>query len=460
MYVRKEVNNFFSLGYNYIMRKLFAILVCKIIRKIGNYVGRGSSLPGKIALKICPDILSRLQLPELTIAVTGSNGKTSTVEMIQQILNSNDKTVAYNYEGSNQIEGITTLIIDNSDYNGKFLKDVLLMEVDERYAKHIFKYFAPKYYVINNLYRDQLTRNGNPEYVMNDIKKSIRNESILILNADDPLIASLAEEFENEVVFFGMGENEYVKEESNSIYDDGYYCPVCKSKMIYDYRQYGHVGKYHCSKCGFERPDVAYEISDIDLHEGKMLINNKYEIKLALNALYNAYNVLSAFTVGSLLDLNDKKMIKSLNSYLIKNGRFKQFRLNNRIGTLLISKHENSLSYNSNIEYVLNHDNDISIMFIIDDISRKYFTSDTSWIWDINFELLKADNIKEIIIAGKYINDLAVRFKYAGFDMEKIMLYETVDEALKYLDNDSKNELFVLTCFSDEAKLLKEVEQT
>ena len=106
------------------MRKLFAILVCKIIRKIGNYVGRGSSLPGKIALKICPDILSRLQLPELTIAVTGSNGKTSTVEMIQQILNSNDKTVAYNYEGSNQIEGITTLIIDNSDYNGKFLKDV------------------------------------------------------------------------------------------------------------------------------------------------------------------------------------------------------------------------------------------------------------------------------------------------------------------------------------------------
>ena len=439
------------------MRKILAILLCKIIRYVGNKVNRGSSLPGKIALKICPDILSRLQLPECSIAVTGSNGKTSTVEMIHQIIEDSGKTVAYNYEGSNQIEGITTLIIDNCDYKGNFLKDVLLMEVDERYAKHIFKYFAPEYYVINNLYRDQLTRNGNPEYVLEDIKKSIRHESTLILNGDDPLITSLSEQFDNEVVFFGMAENEGVKEEIDSVYDDGYYCPICKSKMIYDYHQYGHVGKYHCSECGFERPDAAFEITDIDLKDGKMTINNNYDIKLALNALYNAYNVLSAFTVGSLLEIKEKSICKSLNSYLIKNGRFKKFKLADKTGSLLISKHENSLSYNSNIEYVISFDKNISILFIIDDISRKYFTSDTSWLWDINFELLNKENVKQIVVAGKYIHDVAVRFEYANIDMEKVRLFENSHDAIEYLKNDD-NDLYVLTCFSDEGKLLKEVE--
>ena len=59
---------------------LLAILLCKLGHAIGKLVGKGSSLPGKLALKVCPDILRRVQLPPQVIAVTGSNGKTSTVE--------------------------------------------------------------------------------------------------------------------------------------------------------------------------------------------------------------------------------------------------------------------------------------------------------------------------------------------------------------------------------------------
>ena len=68
------------------MRKFCAIVLCKLLRLIGKAVGKGSSLPGQIALKICPDILRQVQLPPVIIAVTGSNGKTSTVEMIAAIL--------------------------------------------------------------------------------------------------------------------------------------------------------------------------------------------------------------------------------------------------------------------------------------------------------------------------------------------------------------------------------------
>ena len=99
--------------------KFLAILVCKLGRAVGRLVGKGSSMPGKFALKICPDILSRVQLPEHIIAVTGSNGKTSTVEMIAAILRAGGKTVVYNEEGSNQIEGVTTLVLTHATLTGR-----------------------------------------------------------------------------------------------------------------------------------------------------------------------------------------------------------------------------------------------------------------------------------------------------------------------------------------------------
>ena len=164
-----------------------AILVCKLGRFVGKLVGKGSSMPGKFALKICPDILARVQLPEHIIAVTGSNGKTSTVEMIAAILRAGGKSVVYNEEGSNQIEGVTTLVLTHATFGGKMKADVLLIESDERYAAHSFKFFHPTQFVITNLYRDQLTRNGHPECVYDAILPAIHLDTELILNADNTM---------------------------------------------------------------------------------------------------------------------------------------------------------------------------------------------------------------------------------------------------------------------------------
>ena len=434
------------------------IIICKLIKKWAKKLGRGSSFPGKVALKLCPNILSRITLPEITIAVTGSNGKTTTVEMINSLLVKQGYSVAYNYEGSNQIEGVTTLILDNCDNDGKFLKDVLLMEVDERYARYIFKFFAPKYYVINNLYRDQMTRNGHPEYVLKAIADSIRPESTLILNGDDPLIASLAEKFENKAIYFGIYDNEYTSEECDSVYDDGYYCPVCHHRMTYDYRQFAHVGAYHCLNCGFQRKDPEYHISKLDLESGELVINNRYRITMALKTIYNAYNTVAAFALGSLLGLDKKYLREDLNNFMIKNGRVRRFKTGRLEGTLLISKHENTMSYNRNLDYVAGREENVILLLIIDDISRKYFTSDTSWLWDISFDKLNSANITEIVTAGKYEYDIAVRFEYAGVNMDKVVMYRSVPEAIAYLRNKPKGILYCMTCFSDQDKLLNEVE--
>ena len=96
------------------MRMFFAVLVCKVTKFLLGIIGRGSSLPGEIALKIYPDVLSRVQLPKQVIAVTGSNGKTSTIEMIAQVMTNAGKKVIFNKEGSNQIAGVAAIILSLS----------------------------------------------------------------------------------------------------------------------------------------------------------------------------------------------------------------------------------------------------------------------------------------------------------------------------------------------------------
>lgn len=441
------------------IRKVLAIFICKVLRFLGKLLKRGSSLPGKFALLIDPDILKKIQLPEYVIAVTGSNGKTSTVEMIYEVLSKNNMSVAYNSEGSNQIDGVATLILNNCNLFGKFKKDVLLLESDERYAQYTFKYFSPTHYVITNLYRDQMTRNGHPEFVLQEIKKSIKKDSILLLNSDDPLISSLSKTFDNKVSYFAMAENKYSLNYCDSIYNDGYYCPICNNKMTYDYYHFAHIGKYHCDNCGFERANPDFEITSIDLDNGLICINGQDTIQLAFNSIYNAYNILAAYAIGKLLKVDSKTICEALNNYLIKNGRRKEFIINDKKGTLLISKHENSISYNRNLQYITDYKKDVTLLLVVDAISRKYFTSETSWLWDISFELLASDNIKEVVVSGKYAADIMTRLQYSNIDLTKISVHKNINDAVSYLGQFAKGHIFVLTCFSDEWKVMKEVKE-
>ena len=435
------------------MKKLLAIVICKLLRAVGKAVGKGSSLPGKAALKICPDILERVELPEYIIAVTGSNGKTSTVEMIAHLLTQNGKSVAWNKEGSNQIEGVTTMVLGSSTLGGKVKKDILLIESDERFARYTFKYISPTHYVITNLYRDQLTRNGHPEWVYDALSDSINNKMQLILNADDPLVSLFGYQ-KKDVIYFGGDPLKTDRKENISVYDDGAFCPHCKKPMTYSTRHYNHIGHYKCTECGYHRPDTDYTITSCDFEKGELVINGKYKISLALNSLYNAYNLLAAFTVGAIVGIDGEHLAENLSNYVLKNGRIVTFEIGSRTGTLLVSKHENSVSYDQSISVAIADKRGCDVMIIVDAVSRKYFTSDVSWLWDIDFELLNHENVHDIVLAGTYCNDLAVRFSYTDIPQERIHCFEKIEDAYQYLDSDRKEYIYTITCFSDKGKFL------
>ena len=433
------------------MRTFLAIVVCKVLRFVGKLVGKGSSLPGKYALKICPDILSRVQLPPHIIAVTGSNGKTSTVEMIAAILRADGKHVVYNEEGSNQIEGVTTLVLTHATLGGKVKADVLLLESDERYAKFSFRFFHPTAFVITNLYRDQLTRNGHPEWVYDAILPAIHPDTELILNADDPLSSCFAQGHDR-VKWFGLDKCSISVDAPTGVYHDGAYCPVCHAPMTYDYVHYNHIGAYRCTSCGHAKPATDYTATAVDLDSGTLTIDNAVDIHLAFRSIYNVYNILAAYAACRECGVGAETARSVINNYILKNGRMQKFTLGQHHGTLLTSKHENSIAYDTNLRYVASAKADCAVLVIVDAVSRKYFTSETSWLWDIDFGQLNRPHVKQVLLSGRYCNDLAERFSFT--DVKNWTVVPDIGEAAAQLAAQGGEDLYVVTCFSDRDKLL------
>ena len=437
--------------------KAIIIILTKLLSFVGRLIGKGTSLPGKIALKLCPTILSKLTLPKDVIAVTGSNGKTSTVEMIAYILNAAGKKVVYNKEGSNQIEGVATLLICNSNLAGKVKGDAVILESDERYARHTFKYIKPTCFAVTNLYRDQMTRNAHPYRIFDILQDAVDlvPDATLLLNADDPIVRGFGKNRDN-AIYFGMAQNAYSTPDTDGVYNDCYYCPNCKGELKYNFFHYAHLGDYACD-CGYSRPDTAYTVDTADLDKGAITVNGN-EIRLAFASRYNVYNLCAAFAAASIAGADAKSIADAMSDFVMKNGRIVTFKAGANQGLLITSKHENSTSYNQSLEYVCNRKNPCDLYIIVDAISRKYYTAETSWLWDIAFEKIASSHVKRVTLCGSYAYDLAVRFSVMDLGDVEVIVQPDLDQMATQMRDMQGMELYVITCFSDKDKLFSRVD--
>ncbi|MBE5816385.1 MAG: DUF1727 domain-containing protein [Clostridiales bacterium] len=448
------------------MRKAITILVCKLAYLVGRLLGAGSVLPGKIALKLYPDILSKIKYPKRIIGVTGSNGKTSTAAMIAYILDKYGMRVVYNREGSNMTAGICTMLLSNCDVKGRVQGDVIVVEIDERYAPISLKYIRPTHFVVTNLYRDQLTRNGHSELIYNIIKDAITDDKVLILNADDPL-TSLYGFVKGEggaliprdnTVFFSLEKNKYSTDECVGTYDDMRYCPNCKARLHREYFNMASLGGFECPNCGHKTQGAKYLASSPDLEAQEFNINGR-KIKMSFGGYYFIYNFLAAYSACELMGVPEDFIAEAMSEFVLRTGRIVRFTQGRHKGLLLLSKHENSVSYDQSLAYVARQNKTCDVVIIVDEISRKYYTADTSWLWDVNFELLNAPHVEKIYIAGKYCHDLAVRMGYSTIPREKIIMRREVEEILGCIHSDKgDNDIYVITCFTDKEKFMSAVD--
>ena len=440
------------------MWKFIVILSCKLINKLSRLTGHeGSVIGGRYALKLDKNILKKVKLPKYVIGITGSSGKSSSAELMYNILTRNGYTVVYNKEGSNTINAITALILNNCNLFGRLNKDVLLMELDESYMKYIFKYFSPTHLMITNITRDQPPRNSHPEKIYNAIKSAIKNGTHLILNVDDPFVNRFRINHKGPVTTYGIDKNNYsYKSNLNNL--DGAYCPICNSKLEYDFYHYGHIGSYHCPKYDFNRGNPDYEAKDIDV-DNEIITINDHQVNLPSNFLYTVYFVTGCYALSKSIGLEDEQILNVLNSSDIKTKRLMIYDYDNRKWQMLVSKNENNLSYKQSLDYILHQRGDKTIILGFDSSSRRYKENDISWIWDIDFEELNDSSIKNIILIGKFCNDLRLRMEYAKINKGKLLLVENINELAYTIKNKTSGNIYSMVCFDKEIELKRIIKE-
>ena len=426
--------------------KIFAILVAKLLIIIGKILKRGSVLPGRIALKIDKNILSKIKMPNIVIAVTGSSGKGSTTLLIANALRSNGYKVTHNVSGSNLTDGILTSILDDATITGKMKTDAVIMECDERYAKFVFPAVKPKYVAITNITRDQPPRQGDFDLVFNEIKKAITNDITLVLNADDPYLQKFALEFNN-IYYYSINKNQFTTKEPIFENLNLVYCPKCNNKLNYKYIHFENIGYYECQNCGLKHPESKFIVDNINYEKCEITINENI-IKIPFPMLFSIYNTATAYSLLSLI-IKNEEVVKNLINENIK-PNLKQYNClesNNRLVYILNNKNENSTTFNQSL-LLLNRDkNPKTVIIGWKEISRRYEFNDLSWLYDINFEILNNNKIEYLICVGPERYDIAVRLKVANLDIQKIKCFETLEEATKFLKVSTNQNIYAILNF-------------
>ena len=382
----------------------FAGFAC---RKMGR---QGVTWAGKIALKISPHILEELsgQVREKIFVVCGTNGKTTTNNMLCAALEAEGKKVVCNHTGSNMLNGVVAAFVLASGLNGKLDADYACIEVDEASTRHVFPEIKPDYMVMTNLFRDQLDRYGEIDITMNILEEMIRKvpKMKVIVNGDDALSAYLAMDSGNPYVTYGIS-RPVMKNETNEI-REGRFCKRCGEKLSYSFYHYSQLGDYKCPKCGFARPDLDYDATDVKVDdqisfciEGKHIVAN-------YKGFYNVYNILAAYAGVRTAGFSGEHFGDMLKKFNPENGRMEQFRIKGTGVTLNLAK--NPAGFNQNISAVMQDKNPKD--FIIAIYVNAQDGTDISWLWDVDFDRLKDESIKSITVSGIRCQDMRLRMKY------------------------------------------------
>lgn len=465
-----KVDNFCILAYNQLqnsinnkglikmkIRKLLAIWAAKAAGAGCKMMGRqGVTWAGKIALKIYPQVLTELskEVRKGIFVVCGTNGKTTTNNMLCAALEAEGQKVVCNHTGSNMLNGVVAAFALGAGINGHIDADYACIEVDEASTRHIFPRMKPNYMVMTNLFRDQLDRYGEIDITMNILEEMIRTvpDMKLIVNGDDALSAYMAMDSGNPCVYYGIS-RPVMRNETNEI-REGRFCKKCGERLQYSFYHYSQLGDYQCPKCGFKRPVPDYDAEDVKVGDQLSFSVEGNRIVANYRGFYNVYNILAAYAGIRTAGFKAEHFMDMLKNFNPENGRMEQFRIKGAGVTLNLAK--NPAGFNQNISAVMQDTNPKDVIIAINDNAQDGI--DISWLWDVDFDRLGEDSIRSVTVSGIRCQDMRLRLKYV--DIPSI-LESDVEKAIRDRVADGTGNLYVLvnyTALFSTRNILKKLE--
>ncbi len=453
---------------------------------LNKLLGReGDVLPVHILRKIDKNILedfagyvSALNIP--VIITTGTNGKTTTANLIAETLKSAGKRVCSNSNGANMANGIFGAVINCFKFERlsvstgpvfKFSADFIVIESDEKVFPYISSKLNPEAIVITNFYRDQLDRYGEVNSTVFEIKKAVKSLSgnpFLVLPSFEPLASFIGYELKNRKIYYGFDKDRTGANLPETVLTDAFACPECGSVLSKGKESDGHalLSNFKCEKCGFANPAPDVQAFDDNAGGIKIISHSEtdggggFDFKPVLTGRYNVANYLAAYSVLKDFKIGDGAIKHSFENFKTKFGRsFKKTIKDLEVNIDLV---KNPAGFNRVLEKITGNRGGcvypVNILFAFSD--RDADGRDVSWIWDVEFEKY-VENIGKIVIAGLRPFDLALRLKAAGFDKNNITVEHNLKAALKKIfkiaeeRNGPDKKIYIMPTYTELLKLKK-----
>ena len=400
------------------------LVITKTAGAITRLLGRGggTALPGLMAERLDPNLARKLaaDLTHGVILVTGTNGKTTTTKLLAAALEASGERVLTNQAGSNLKRGVVSSLIKASDWRGRTTATIGLFEVDEASVRLLAPLLQPRQIIILNLFRDQLDRYGELDTTAALIGEGIATtEAKLILNADDPLVASLAAyAVRPELVsYFGITGLPAELATSDRSAADSDRCPVCRERLAFSRVFYAHLGHYRCPNGHFDRPQPVVAMTRLDTsategsHFEVSVAGKRHMADIKLPGVYNIYNTLAALAAATAYGVELETALGGFARTDAAFGRVEQIIWRGRTLFLLLIK--NPTGCTQVIETFLVRADAPKVILAIND---NYADGrDVSWLWDVPFERLMSSRA-EVITTGLRATDMSLRLHYADLD--------------------------------------------
>lgn len=405
--------------------KTLSIVSTKLSAFLLRLIGRGGSLPGSIGLKIDSNILSKLSFSGPIILVTGTNGKTSTANMIADVLSAAGYDVISNRKGDNLKAGIVTTLLTQATLTGKVKANACVLEVDELNIRHILPAIPVTALVVNNFFRDQLDRAREMEQLIHSIENVLPEyDKELILNGNDPNVLRLALcAPKAHCTYFGIDKNQYSVASTKEA-SEGKFCPKCGHKLEYEYYQYSHIGSFHCSNCDFKTPSLDVCLQNIDLEKETFVYDNQ-TIHSPYEGMYSMYNCAAVIALAQFLHIDIKYVLYVFQHAPQPKGRNEHFKKDQKECILNLIK--NPTGANEVMKVIDKDEDDKVVCIVLNDHEQD--GTDVSWIYDTFFEKVCKPSTKKVVCTGTRAYDMALRIYYENYK-GPIEIAESIEQAI------------------------------
>jgi len=402
----------------------FGLLLCKVFKK------QGSMIAGKTAVKFQKDFVKYFTNIDYNkvFFVTGTNGKSTTTNLLYHTLKISGKSVCSNVEGANMMSGVATTLIKNSNLLGKFNKEFLVLEIDERSLRNIFKVLPSKNLCISNLQKDQVQRNGDPDFIYQMFKNALSKDVTLYVNNEEVRSRSL-EDYVDNSIYFSLEKNSKTFEK-NDFYDVTCPCPKCSHKIEYEYYNIENIGKFKCTNCDYKSLDkVNTFIKDVNykdntFKEGKDTYKVKYMNPFML------YNYALVISVCKRFKIDAKTMEEAFLSFVNPADRRETYTYHGKTIRYLRMKQENPETLQNALDTVARDKSKKAVymgLYEIKDFKPAY--NNIFYFFDCDFKkIVKTDVEKYVCFSKTAAYDTANRMIYAGVDNKKLKVYDVEDD--------------------------------